>query len=58
MACFNKDAGKAGVIGYYRELVAAFQATKQHASLIRALDRVVGEAEEAASLKGVWPPLA
>jgi GTP pyrophosphokinase len=55
---FNRDAGKAGTIGYYRGLVTAFDATRQHAALIRIFDRVVSEIEEAAQFKGVWPPSA
>lgn len=55
---FNKDAGKAGVIGYYRGLVTAFQQTQRHARLVGALDREVAAIEEEAQFKGVWPPVA
>ena len=52
---FNKDAGKAGTIGYYRGLVAGFQATGHHPRLVRELDRVVTQLEEETGHPGVWP---
>ena len=50
-------ASKEGVIGYYRGLVQAFQRTGHHDELVRELDRVVTEIENATGCKGVWPPL-
>lgn len=55
-ARFNKDAGKAGTIGYYRGVVSAFQRTGHHLRLIRDLDTVVSALEEAAGHPGEWPP--
>jgi GTP pyrophosphokinase len=52
---FNKDAGKAGTIGYYRGLVSAYQATGHHPGLVRELDRVVTELEQLAGCQGAWP---
>jgi len=52
---FSSDAGKKGVIGYYRGLVGAFHATRHHAPLIRELDSVVTQIENVVGLKGVWP---
>jgi GTP pyrophosphokinase len=53
---FNRDAGKSGVIGYYRGLVTAYRATRHHPRLIRDLDRVVSTIEHEAGHAGVWPP--
>ncbi len=55
---FNKDAGKAGTIGYYRGVVSAFQQTGHHPRLIRDLDTAVQAIEDAAAYPGVWPPLS
>jgi GTP pyrophosphokinase len=52
---FNPEAGKAGVIGYYRGLVTAYAATGHHSRLVRALDRVVAEIEHAAGHTDQWP---
>jgi (p)ppGpp synthase/HD superfamily hydrolase len=52
---FNPEAGKPGVIGYYRGLVTAYKATKHHPRLVRELDRVVGEIELATGHTGRWP---
>jgi (p)ppGpp synthase/HD superfamily hydrolase len=52
---FNPDAGQAGVIGYYRGLVRAYQSTGHHPSLVRELDRVVTQIEEESGHPGVWP---
>lgn len=53
---FNKDAGKAGTIGYYRGVVSAFQQTGDHPRLIRDLDTAVRALEAAAGHPGTWPP--
>jgi (p)ppGpp synthase/HD superfamily hydrolase len=52
---FNPEAGKAGVIGYYRGLVTAYAATGHHPRLVRELDRVVSEIEHATGHAGRWP---
>ena len=52
---FNKDAGKAGSIGYYRGLVTAYQATRHHPRLVRELDAVVTQIEVETGHPGVWP---
>ena len=52
---FNADAGKAGVIGYYRGLVEAYRATGHHPRLTRELERVVVQIETEAGCPGVWP---
>lgn len=52
---FNADAGKRGVIGYYRGLVEAYRATKRHPLLVEELDRAVSDLEREAGAKGVWP---
>ena len=52
---FNSDAKKAGVIGYYRGLVRAYQSTGHHPRLVRELDRVVTQIEEECDHPGVWP---
>ena len=52
---FNPEAGKVGVIGYYRGLVMAYTATGHHSRLVRELDRVVTEIEQAAGHTGRWP---
>ncbi len=52
---FNKDAGKAGSIGYYRGLVTAYQATGHHPRLVRELDAVVTQIEVETGHPGVWP---
>jgi GTP pyrophosphokinase len=52
---FNRDAGKAGVIGYYRGLVPAFWATRQHLRLVDELDVIVTALETTAGVRGVWP---
>ncbi|MPY91428.1 MAG: hypothetical protein GEU99_26410 [Luteitalea sp.] len=56
---FDPEAGKTGVIGYYRGLVDAFQRAGHHPLLIQELDAVVSQIEVIATFKGVWPlPLA
>jgi len=52
---FNADAGKNGVIGYYRGLVEAYPITGQHPLLVAELDRAVSALERDAGVKGVWP---
>lgn len=52
---FNPDAGKAGVIGYYRGLVEAYESTKHHPGLVRELDAVVTQIEKEAGHRGKWP---
>jgi (p)ppGpp synthase/HD superfamily hydrolase len=52
---FNPDAGKEGVIGYYRGLVEAYESTRYHPRLVGELDRVVSQIEEASGHRGVWP---
>jgi (p)ppGpp synthase/HD superfamily hydrolase len=52
---FNKEAGKAGTIGYYRGLVTAYQRTGHHPKLVRELDAVVAQIEDETGHKGVWP---
>lgn len=52
---FNKDAGKAGTVGYYRGLVSAYQSTGYHQRLVRELDRVVTQIEKETGHSGVWP---
>jgi GTP pyrophosphokinase len=52
---FNKDAGKAGTIGYYRGLVASYETTGHHPRLVRELDRVVTQLEGETGHPGVWP---
>lgn len=52
---FNKDAGKAGTIGYYRGLVTAYEETGHHPRLVRELDAVVTQIETEAGHPGVWP---
>jgi (p)ppGpp synthase/HD superfamily hydrolase len=52
---FNKDAGKAGTIGYYRGLVTAYQSTSHHPRLVRELDAVVTQIEVETGYPGVWP---
>ncbi len=45
---FNKDAGKAGTVWYYRGVVSAFQRTGHHPRLIRDLDIAVYVLEDVA----------
>lgn len=52
---FNADAGKAGVIGYYRGLAMAYKTTGYYPRLVRELDGVVSEIEREAGHSGVWP---
>jgi (p)ppGpp synthase/HD superfamily hydrolase len=52
---FNKEAAKAGTIGYYRGLVTAYQATPHHPRLVRALDAIVLQIEEETGHRGIWP---
>jgi GTP pyrophosphokinase len=54
-ARFNRAAGKAGTIGYYRGLVTAYQATGHHPRLVRELNAVVTQIEVEADHRGVWP---
>jgi len=53
---FDKDAGTAGTVGYYRGVVSAFQRTGHHPRLIRDLDTAVMALEESAGHPGTWPP--
>jgi GTP pyrophosphokinase len=52
---FNKDAGKAGTVGYYRGLVTAYRSTGHHPRLVRELDAVVALIETETGHQGVWP---
>jgi (p)ppGpp synthase/HD superfamily hydrolase len=52
---FNPEAGKAGVIGYYRGLVTAYMTTGHHPRLVKELDGTVAQLEQVASHRGVWP---
>lgn len=52
---FNRDAGKPGVIGYYRGLVTAYQTAGHHPRLVRELAAVVARIEQEAGHHGVWP---
>jgi GTP pyrophosphokinase len=52
---YNRDAGKAGTIGYYRGLVTAYQTTGHHPRLVRELDAVVTQIEVETGHPGVWP---
>ncbi len=52
---FNPDAGKAGVIGYYRGLVRAYRSTRHHPRLVCELDRVVTQIEAESGHLGAWP---
>jgi (p)ppGpp synthase/HD superfamily hydrolase len=52
---FNRDAGKAGTIGYYRGLVSAYQAAGHHPRLIGELDATVTALEQQAGMVGQWP---
>lgn len=54
-ARFNKDAGKAGTIGYYRGLVTAYRATGHCPCLVAELDAVMTQVEQEAGQVGVWP---
>lgn len=53
---FNRDAGKSGVVGYYRGLVHAYRETGFHSRLIDELDRVVSTLEDETGVRAVWPP--
>ncbi len=52
---FNLDAGKAGIIGYYRGLVTAYKTAGHHPRLVRELDAVVAQIERETRHPGVWP---
>jgi GTP pyrophosphokinase len=52
---FNKDAGKAGTIGYYRGLVTAYQTAGHHERLVRELSTTVTALEQQAGMVGQWP---
>jgi GTP pyrophosphokinase len=52
---FNRDAGKAGAIGYYRGLVTAFRATGAHVRLVDEFDVTVRAIERDTGHPGVWP---
>ena len=54
---FNKDAGKAGTVGYYRGLVTAYRANGHHPQVITDLDEHVTELETLCDTRGEWPPL-
>ncbi len=51
---FNPEAGKSGVINYYRGLVTAYAETGHHPRLVRDLDRTVTSLEHETGHKGVW----
>lgn len=53
---FNQEAGRAGVVGYYRGLVTAYGSTGHHKRLVAELDAVVREIERETGHRGVWPP--
>jgi GTP pyrophosphokinase len=53
---FNPDAGKRGVIGYYRGLVTAYRRTGHHQRLISDLHSVVAALEAETGVVGTWPP--
>lgn len=53
---FNVDAGRTGVVGYYRGLVTAYRAAGHHPRLVEELDQVVTSIEAATGEPGVWPP--
>lgn len=53
---FNADAGRSGVVGYYRGLVTAYRAAGHHPRLVSELDEVVTAIEKATGERGVWPP--
>jgi len=64
-ARFNRDAGTAGTIGYYRGLVRAYEArlrtpgpprTGRLRALLRELDLAVSALEAEAGTRGSWPP--
>jgi hypothetical protein len=52
---FNPDAGKGGVIGYYRGLVAAYSKAGHHRRLVAELDMAVATLEREAGHRGEWP---
>ena len=52
---FNKEAGRAGVLGYYRALATAFAARLQH-PIVDDLDRELAMLEEDAGGRCEWPP--
>lgn len=52
---FNPDAGKAGVIGYYRGLVTAYRTAGRHPLLVKELDSTVSMLEAEVGHQGVWP---
>lgn len=52
---YNREAGKAGVIGYHRGLVSVYQSTGHHPKLVRELDAVVTQIEVEAGHPGIWP---
>ena len=58
---FNREAGVAGTIGYYRGLVAAFQSRASQLAdarltpLIAELARTVSAIEDEVGVVGVWP---
>lgn len=57
---FNKDAGKAGTIGYYRGLVTAYrlaEPAEAHRMAVPDLDRLVTQLEVETGHIGCWPPL-
>jgi GTP pyrophosphokinase len=53
---FNKDAGKAGTVGYYRGLVTAYRANGHHPQVITDLDEHVTTLETLCDTRGEWPP--
>src|SRR5690349_6983375 len=54
-ARFNPEAGKAGIVDYYRGLVTAYRHTGHHPRLVGELDAVVGDLERQTGQVGVWP---
>ena len=61
---FNKDAGEAGTMGYYRALVTALHgrvsalADQRLGPLVQELAEVVTTLEREVGFPGVWPPVA
>jgi GTP pyrophosphokinase len=53
---FNADAGKRGVIGYYRGLVTAYRRTGHQPRLVSDLHSVVSALEAETGVAGTWPP--
>lgn len=52
---FNREAGMAGTIGYYRGLVTVYRTKGLHGRLVDELDATVTALERATGHRGVWP---